>query len=109
MSSYLNINELAASPSFRGRVQAAIAIRAADVLGEDVQPPARAAKRLALAEDVLRDPAPKVNAFIWLVVTNPTIAAGGMAAPDSDLEYVVAQAWDRAAGVTTADLTEVVQ
>lgn len=103
MSSYLNINELAASPTFRGRVQAAIAVRGAAILSEDEKPPAQAAKRRHLADQVLADPAPKVNSFIWLVVTNSTIAQGGMASSDADLEYVIAEAWDKVAGVTDSD------
>lgn len=105
MSSYLNINELAASPTFRGRVQAALAVRAADVLTETGNPAPQAEKRAALAQQVLGDPATKVNAFIWLVVTNTAVKAAGMDATDSDLESVVTQAWDQVAGVTTADKT----
>lgn len=105
MSSYLNINELAASPTFRGRVQAALAVRAADVLTETDKPAAQAQKRTTLAQTVLSDPATRVNAFIWLVVTNSAVKSAGMDATDTDLEYVVAQAWDQVAGVTAADKT----
>lgn len=105
MTSYLNINELAASPTFRGRVQAALAVRAADVLTETGKPPAQAEKRATLAQTVLSDPATRVNAFIWLVVTNSKVKSAGMDATDGDLEFVVAQAWDQVAGVTTADKT----
>lgn len=103
MSSYLNINELAASQAFRGRVQAAIAMKAAAVLGEENIPPGQAAKRQQLAREALFDPAPKVNAFIWLVVTNGAIASVGMAAPDGDIEYVIGWAWDKVAGVSDTD------
>lgn len=103
MSSYLNINELAASPTFRGRVQAALAVRAADVLTETGKPAPQAQKRTTLAQQVLGDPATRVNAFIWLVVTNNAVKAAGMDATDSDLEYVVDQAWDQVAGVTATD------
>jgi hypothetical protein len=103
MSSYLNINELAQSPAFRGRVQAALAGYASSVLSEEDKPAAQAAKRRQLAEAVLIDPAPKVNAVIWTIVTNTAIRAKGMDADDGELEYVVGQTWDRLAGVTTAD------
>ncbi|HXH77327.1 hypothetical protein [Nocardioides sp.] len=104
MSSYLNINELAASPTFRGRVQAAIAVRAAGVLGETEDNAAKAAKRQQLAATILADPATKVNAFIWLVVTNDSVKAAGMATTDNDIEWVIGWAWDQVAGVTKADL-----
>lgn len=105
MSSYLNINELASSPSFRGRVQAALAVRAAAVLGEADKPPAQLEKRQRLARESLTDPASKVNAFIWLVVTNDAIRQAGMDATDPDLEWVIDWAWDQVAGVTPVDRT----
>lgn len=104
MSSYLNINELAASPTFRGRVQAALAVKGAAVLGETGKPAAQAEKRRQLAQSVLADPAGKVNAFIWLVVTDEAVRAAGMDATDADLEQVVAWAWDQVAGVTASDM-----
>ncbi len=103
MTSYLNITELAASPVFRGRVQGALAAYASNVLQEEDKPAAQASKRRALAETVLNDPAPKINAVIWTIVTNTTIRAKGMDAADEELEYVVGQTWDRLAGVTTSD------
>jgi hypothetical protein len=103
MSSYLNVNELAESHTFRGRIQAAIAVYAAGVLGESDKPPGQAAKRRTLALDVLADPAPKVNAFVWLVVTNGTVREAGHAVNDSDLEWVVGWAWDMVAGVSPDD------
>lgn len=103
MSSYLNVNELAESRTFRGRIQAAIAVYAAGVLGETEKSPGQAAKRRELAEEVLADPAPKVNAFVWLIVTNGTVRESGHAVDDSDLEWVVGWAWDQVAGVTPDD------
>jgi hypothetical protein len=105
MSSYLNVNELAESPTFRGRIQAAIAVYASGVLGETDKPARQAEKRRTLAEEVLVDPAPKVNAFVWLIVTNGTVRDKGHAVEDGDLEWVVGWAWDRVAGVTEADTT----
>lgn len=106
--SYLNIAELAGSPAFRSRVQAAIAVKASYVLGEDTanMSAGQATKRATLAEHALTDPSTKVNAFIWHVVTNGTIAGDGMDAPDSDIEYVVGFMWDRVAGVTAAELPD---
>lgn len=106
MTSYLNINELAASITFRGRVQAALAVKAAAVLTEEDLPTGQAAKRRQLAESTLVDPAPLVNRFIWLVVTNGTIRSKGMDATDQDLEWVIGWAWDQAAGVTETDKQE---
>lgn len=105
MSSYLNVNELAGSPAFRGRLQAGLAIRAAAVLAETDKPDKQAEKRRALAETVLVDPAAKVNAFVWLVVTNGSVRDNGMAVSDADLEWVIGWAWDQVAGVTADDLT----
>ena len=103
--SYLNLNELAASNAFRGRVQAALAVYASTVLEESVEPAAQAQKRRELAELVLTDPAIKVNAVVWSVVTNPVVQAEGMDADDGALQYIVGQTWDRLAGVTEADRT----
>lgn len=103
MSSYLNVNELAESRTFRGRIQAAIAVHAAGVLAETGKPTGQAAKRRELALAVLADPAPKVNAFVWLVVTNGTVRESGHAVGDTDLEWVVGWAWDQVAGVTADD------
>lgn len=103
MSSYLNVNELAESPAFRGRLQAGIAIKAAAVLAEDDLPPGQAAKRQQLARDVLEAPAAKVNAFVWLVVTNGQVRENGMDVADADLEWVIGWAWDQVAGVNDTD------
>lgn len=101
--SYLNINELASSPTFRGRIQAAIAVKAAGVVAETDGLDKVLRKRQDLARLVLRDPAPHVNAFVWLVVTNGDVKAKGHAIEDGDLEWVVGWAWDQVAGVTDKD------
>lgn len=109
MSDYLNLNELASSPTFRGRIQAAIAVKAAGVMGEtegDGLPPKVLRKRQELASGALRDPAPFVNSFVWLVVTNGDVKTKGHAIDDDALAWVIGWAWDQVAGVNTRDREE---
>jgi hypothetical protein len=106
MSSYLNLNELAESPTFRGRIQAAIAVKAAGILGETEGTPKVLRKRHDLALAALKDPAPMVNGFVWLVVTNGDVKALGHEIDDDALAWVVGWAWDQVAGVTDKDREE---
>lgn len=103
MTNYLNVNELAESSIFRGRIRAAIAVKAAAVLGEEEGKPRVREKRRELAESVIADPAPHVNGFVWLVVTNGDVRAKGHEIADEDLGWVVGWAWDQVAGVTETD------
>lgn len=103
MTDYLNVNELAESAIFRGRIRAAIAVKAAAVLGEEGGRPRIRAKRRELAASVIADPAPHVNGFVWLVVTNGDVRAKGHAIDDDALGWVVGWAWDQVAGVTETD------
>ncbi len=103
--SYLNKAELAQSPAFRQRILAALPDVAGLVTNEDQSEMGleEKRKRLGLAVDVMVDPAPKVQAFVWPVISNPIIGNAGMDAEDSAIQYQVLQMWGQVAGVTAAD------
>lgn len=103
--SYLNTSDLVRADSFRARVLVGLVNVAGTVLAENQteMSTARAEKRTALANNVLRDPEPIVSAFIWPVVSNVTIAQKGLDSSDGELEYQITQVWDIVAGVTNAD------
>lgn len=104
--SYIAVNDLAESASFKTRVKVAIVKAAGYLIHEDATgfTPARRDKRYNLARAVLSDPNGMAAQFVWPVVANTTIAAEGLDAPDSDLDYQVSAIWDAMAGVTAAEL-----
>lgn len=100
MASYLDRAQLATHAGFRSRVQVAMLITAANVASEAASGDTRKdSLRAALATNVLNDPDGYAIRFAWATVTNPTVAEGGLNAPDGDLEFVIASLWDGIAGV----------
>jgi hypothetical protein len=68
--------------------------------------PTVAMKRRALADAAVMDPMSVAQRFVWPMLSNASIAAQGIEAPDSDLEYQCAQVWNTVAGVTSEELNE---
>lgn len=105
---YLETNDLAEATSFRNRLKIALVDVAGDVLAEDPTTTTQAAseKRVTLCNNVLRDPAAMVPAFVWPVLTNPEIASDGLDSTDEQLKDQVNTVWNTVAGVSAADLVE---
>ena len=105
--SYINVNDLAESASFKVRVKVAIVTAAANVVHEDTSAftPERRDKRNALARAILADPTSFAQTFVWPVVSNASIAASGLDASDGDLAYQVSAIFDAMAGVTAEEMT----
>lgn len=97
MANLTNSVTLIGDPEFRLRVALACVEAAVDIRNED---PATAGhdKRDALAVEVLADPIPGSQRFVFTVATNDTISTAG-AASDSDIAFVVSSTWDALAGV----------
>lgn len=98
---YLDNAAVAQHRVFRDRVLVATVRTAVAVAAEAPSAPpdaTRDALRAALATNVLADPLGHVERFSWAVITNPSVAASGLAATDSDLEFVLATIWDAVAG-----------
>lgn len=93
--------DLVGDPNFRGRVSAAVIATAFSVAGET--PSARGFptywdKRSNLAQRILQGQTAPVDAFVWAVAANPSVAAAGTAS-DGDIEYVVVTNWNDVAGI----------
>lgn len=103
---YLNIYDLANAQGFRSRLTSTLGV-AAGALVTTPKPPDQTAavyaKRYALAQNVLRDPAAIVPAFVWAVVANTTIAQKGLDSTDDELLFQTMSVWDVVAGVTPED------
>lgn len=104
--SYIEVNDLAEAQSFKVRVKVAVVNVAATVMAEDRSGmnEARGSKRGSLARAILMAPAQYADLFVWPVVSNPTIAAAGLASPDGDLAYVVTSVFDALAGVEASEM-----
>jgi hypothetical protein len=107
--SFIAAADLAQAASFRTRVKMGTVKVAGTVLDEDTStmPPAQRDKRLALAQQVLKDPDFTLGSFIYPVISNAVIASSGLDTTDADLEYQITTVWDDVAGVTHADTTTV--
>jgi len=103
---FLETSDLAMAASFRARVAVGITRAASSVLMEDQSEMiyARAEKRYQLATVALRDPVPRVDLFVWPILSNASIAEKGLDASDSDIEYQIGQIWDLVSGVTRAEM-----
>lgn len=96
---FLDDAALAQHKVFRDRVLVATVRTAVAVSAEaPTADAAHDAMRSALATNVLNNPLGHVERFAWAVITNPSVAASGLAATDSDLEYVLTTIWDAVAG-----------
>lgn len=101
MADYLQTFNLAHDEDFRKRIQTAILVISRDVLNEGAED--TTGPRHTLARQASRLDDPVLDRFAWECALNPAVAAAEVAArgsaADSDLAYVVASAWDSAAGV----------
>ena len=79
--------------AFWVRLAAPIVAAALAISSEDGAT-AHHAERIALAKRVLQDPEEYARRFALPVATNAEVSAAGVAAKDSDLEFVVASVWD---------------
>lgn len=101
---FIEISDLADASSFRRRLVPAIATVAGNVLAETPTGKDRKdTKRKELAQRALRDPVATAEMFVWGVLSNPVVAAAGIAATDGDIQYQVNQMWSTIAGVTPVD------
>jgi hypothetical protein len=102
---YLEISDLVKADSFRARLLVGIVHAAGQVLTDAREDKSTAwyNKRIELARNVLRDPSPIVNAFLWPVVSNPTIATKGLDSEDAEILSQVHAVWDIVAGVSEQD------
>ena len=96
---------LAMTPAFIARVQAAMVKSAIAVSSEDPETPAHAT-RVQWATQVLRDPAHYAARIAFGVAANPDITADS---PDDAIEFTVNSVWNAYAGVVASpppDVTE---
>lgn len=97
---YADRADLATHQGFRERVKVAMLVTAFNVSSEASTGDARTdSLRGNLATNILNDPEGYTDRFAWGIITNPTVAASGLSAPDGDLEFVVTTLWDAMAGV----------
>jgi hypothetical protein len=105
--SLIHMSDVANAPSFKNRLIACIVKTAGDVFQEAPhESPAVANKRRALADAAMMDPQSVAQRFVWPMLSNPAIAAAGIEATDSDLEYQCAQVWNTVAGVVSTDYVQ---
>ena len=93
---------LAMTPAFIARVQAAMVKSAIAVSSEDPETPAHAT-RVQWATQVLRDPTHYAARVAFGVTANPIITAESS---DSDIEFTVNSVWNAYAGVIVTEAAE---
>jgi hypothetical protein len=98
--SFLGQFKAMSNPDVYGRVWMAMYKIADNVINEDKSTPNHP-QREALAEFIQIDPEPYAGVFVKKVVFNPSISTqiaddGSCTAPDGDIEFTVAGAWDLA-------------
>ena len=82
--------ELVKSEDFKGRVAMSLVGTASYTKNEDAGVPDHE-QRILYAKSILNDPMSFVKDYIYLVASNPVIAAAGpVFSADSDIEYVIA-------------------
>ena len=96
---------LAITPAFVARVQAAMVKAAIAVSSEDPSTEAHST-RVQWATQVLRDPAHYAARMAFGVAANPIITAESS---DSDIEFTVNSVWNAYAGVITTPEPEAVE
>ena len=96
---------LAMTPAFVARVQAAMVKSAIAVSSENPETPAHVT-RVQWATQVLRDPAHYATRMAFGVAANPVITADS---PDDAIEYTVNSVWNAYAGVVTTPEPEAVE
>jgi hypothetical protein len=100
MATLFDAAALARHTVFRDRVRVAALRAAVNIASEAPSGDAnRDGLRSTLATNVLADPDGYTDRFAWATITNATVADAGLAAPDGDIEFVVASVWDALAGV----------
>lgn len=102
----IDVVTLSEFPPFKNRVKAAMIAAALNVVGEAVTigKEILATKRHGLGVEILNTPDGKLQSFCLAVASNGTIQAGGINAPDGDIEYVVSSVFNDIAGVKTSEL-----
>lgn len=83
---------------FRGRVRASLfAVAVTKFSDTPDADPARQAKRLALASEIVRNPAGRVDQFTWIVVSRPSMPTTADAVTDTLIGTAVTNTFDQAA------------
>lgn len=101
----IEMYDIAQAPSFRNRLVACIVRTAGNVFIEaETDNNTVDQKRRNLADTALLNPEAVAQRFVWPMLSNASIAALGIEATDSDLEYQCAQVWNVVAGVTAGDV-----
>ncbi len=90
---------LTGDTTFMGRVRAAVALTAYDVINESDVTPFHE-ERLRLAQSMVRGPS-EGPFLAWLLV-HPLIQTDGTAITDANLKNVISALWNVAAGAATA-------
>ena len=93
---------LAMTPAFIARVQAAMVKSAIAVSSENPETPAHVT-RVQWATQVLRDPMHYATRMAFGVAANPTITAES---GDNDIEFTVNSVWNAYAGVIVTEAVE---
>jgi len=97
--------DLAMTPTFVARVQAAMVKSAIAVSSENPETPAHVT-RVQWATQVLRDPAHYATRMAFGVAANSVITADS---PDDAIEYTVNSVWNAYAGVVTMSAPEIAE
>ena len=97
--------DLAMTPAFVARVQAAMVKSALWVSSDDPTKPYHST-RVQWATQVLRDPAHYATRMAFGVAVNPVVTADS---PDDAIEFTVSSVWNAYAGVVTTPEPEAVE
>lgn len=84
----LDVYNLTENAEFKGRIAAAVAKAAYDILNEDAGTTYHA-ERVVWAKEAMSDPYGVADVIVWTVVQNATIQGSGINSTDNDIQFVV--------------------